>query len=186
MGYTISQTRRVSRAATNRVHWKRHALRLDGSSFVADCAIIGRDNKNARDVRASGRDDLRELTTLVGVVYHVFGPLASLRSQAARMLHGYDVTMVQSSTAVKPHDNTVSEFLDRLRRLVIDEALTAKQNLLELWSQPLAARVRQGRAIEGLRVVKVGQDGRIELACDRNQARFREGNAVGQAIHLHR
>ena len=164
---------------------------LDGSSFIPDCAIIDRDNKNARDVatvggRASGLDDLRELTTLVGIVYHVFGPLASLRSQAARMLHGYDVTMVQSSTAVKPHDNTIGEFLDRLRRPVINEALTAKQNLLELWSQPLAARVQQGRAIEGLRVVKVGQDGRIELACDRNQARFREGNAVGQAIHLHR
>jgi hypothetical protein len=73
----------------------------------------------------------------------LFEPLASLRSQAARMLHVYDVTMVQSSTAVKPHDNTIGEFLDRLRRLVIDEALTAKQNLLELWSQPLAAAVRR-------------------------------------------
>ncbi len=49
------------------------------------------------------------------------------------------------------------EFLDHLRRLVIDESLTARQNLLEQWSQPLSTRVRQGRAIEGLRVVQVRQ-----------------------------
>ncbi len=81
-----------------------------------------------------------------------------------------------SSTRLNLPNARAGEFLDYLRRLVIDEALTAKQNLLELWSQPLATRVRQGRAIEGLRVVKVGQDGRIELACDRNQSRFREGD----------
>ena len=70
--------------------------------------------------------------------------------------------MRQTVPEMKPNEKAIGEFLDHLRRLVLEEALTAKQNLTELWSQPLASRVRQGRAIEGLRVVRVSQDGRIE------------------------
>jgi DNA replication ATP-dependent helicase Dna2 len=75
-------------------------------------------------------------------------------------------------------DRTTGAFLDQLRRLVLDESITAKQQLLELWSEPLATRVAQGRAIEGLRIAKVGRDGLIELACDRNTSRFREGDIL--------
>lgn len=86
--------------------------------------------------------------------------------------------MVSTPTALASQDHAVGEFLDRLRRLVLDEALTTKQNLLEVWSQPLANRVRQGRAIEGLRITKVRPDGRIVLGCERNASRFREGDIL--------
>lgn len=88
------------------------------------------------------------------------------------------MTTVPRLTPVSVPDTRAGEFLENLRRLVIAESLTAQQNLQEVWSQPLAARVRQGRAIESLRVVKIRQDGRIELACDRNQSRFREGDIL--------
>ncbi len=86
--------------------------------------------------------------------------------------------MSQIATEAKSKDKAIGEFLDHLRRLVLDEALTAKQNLTELWSQPLAARVRPGRAVEGLRVVTVSPTGRIELVCDRHQSRVREGDLL--------
>ena len=100
-----------------------------------------------------------------------------------QLVHGYPMTTVVTSTRPNRSDEQAGSFLDHLRRLVLDEALTAKQNLMELWSQPLASRVRQGRAIEGLRVVRVSQDGRIELACDRNQSRFREGDILNLNRH---
>ncbi|CAG0937035.1 hypothetical protein TFLX_05939 [Thermoflexales bacterium] len=75
-------------------------------------------------------------------------------------------------------ERAAAAFLDQLRRLVLDETITAKRQLLELWSQPLHTRVAQGHAIEGLRIVNVGHNGLIELACDRNTSRFREGDIL--------
>ena len=83
----------------------------------------------------------------------------------------------QANTPAIP-DRTLGAFLDNLHRLVLDETITAKRELLELWGQPLSTRVALGRAIEGLRAVKVGRDGLIELACDRNTSRFREGDIL--------
>jgi hypothetical protein len=39
-------------------------------------------------------------------------------------------------------------FVRALRRLVLDEALTTRQTIFQTWSQPLAARVSSGHAIE--------------------------------------
>jgi DNA replication ATP-dependent helicase Dna2 len=69
-------------------------------------------------------------------------------------------------------------FLKGLRRLVLDEADTVRQNIFKTWSMPLAARVGDGRAIEGVRIVDVRPDGLIELACGRNNSRFREGDIL--------
>lgn len=52
------------------------------------------------------------------------------------------------------------------------------QNIHQVWAKPIATRVSEGRAIEGLRVVDVQPEGYIELACDRNSSRFREGDIL--------
>lgn len=72
----------------------------------------------------------------------------------------------------------MGRFLAGMRRLVLDEAATVRQNIHTLWRQPLAARVSDGRAIDGVRVVRVLPDGLIELACERNLSRFREGDIL--------
>ncbi len=75
-------------------------------------------------------------------------------------------------------DQAKGSFLDNLRRMVLHEAITAREQLTEQWSQPLDVRVRKGRAIEGLTVVKTYPDGKIELICERNTSRFREGDIL--------
>ncbi len=72
----------------------------------------------------------------------------------------------------------MSRFLAGMRRLVLDEAATQLQNIRTLWSMPLAARVAEGRAIDGVRLVRVLTNGLIELACARNLSRFREGDML--------
>lgn len=72
----------------------------------------------------------------------------------------------------------MARFLKGLRRLVLDEAATARQNIHSTWSKPVATRVSEGRAIEGVRVVSISRTGLIELACSRNRSRFREGDML--------
>jgi DNA replication ATP-dependent helicase Dna2 len=78
----------------------------------------------------------------------------------------------------QPSSEEMAYFLKGLRRLVLDEADTVRQNIHTVWSKPVAARVSEGRAIEGVRVVKVSPDGLIHLACSRNSSRFREGDVL--------
>jgi DNA replication ATP-dependent helicase Dna2 len=73
-------------------------------------------------------------------------------------------------------------FLAQLRRLVRDEALTARQNVEATWRKPLPQRVAEGRAVEGVRLAGWAANGQIELTCERNASRFREGDL----LRLHR
>ena len=88
----------------------------------------------------------------------------------------YDMTM--HTAALTTPERAAHAFLDELRSLVVAEAITAREDLTEQWSKSLATRVARGRAIEGLRVVSIGRNGLIELACDRNTSRFREGDIL--------
>jgi DNA replication ATP-dependent helicase Dna2 len=72
----------------------------------------------------------------------------------------------------------LGDFLHQLRRLVLDETASVRQQIFQAWSKPVPARVADGLAIEGVRVVSVEPDGTIELACDRNASRFREGDVL--------
>jgi DNA replication ATP-dependent helicase Dna2 len=112
-------------------------------------------------------------------VRNTLKPLALIFRQRLCDWHAKD-SMVLTPQANIPAitDRALAAFLDQLHRLVLDETITAKRELLELWNQPLATRVAQGRAIEGLRVAKVERNGLIELACDRNTSRFREGDIL--------
>ncbi|MCS7289136.1 MAG: AAA domain-containing protein [Roseiflexus sp.] len=76
------------------------------------------------------------------------------------------------------HPGSPAEFLRRLRRLVIDEAESVRQQLLQIWSKPVAVRVAEGYAIEGVQIVRVTPEGSVELACQRNMSRFREGDML--------
>jgi DNA replication ATP-dependent helicase Dna2 len=85
---------------------------------------------------------------------------------------------VDNRVADLPSGEEMARFLRGMRRLVLDEAATVRQQIHTSWSRPLAARVAEGRAIEGVRVVGIGRDGRIALACSRNSSRFREGDML--------
>jgi len=69
-------------------------------------------------------------------------------------------------------------FLDHLRRFVLSERDAQRQQIEREWAKPLAERVASGLAIEGVRVLGLRPDGLIELACDHNQSRFREGDTL--------
>jgi DNA replication ATP-dependent helicase Dna2 len=74
--------------------------------------------------------------------------------------------------------SAIGDFLRQLRRLVLDETASARQQIFQTWSKPVPTRVAEGLAIEGVRVVQVAPNGTIELACDRNTSRFREGDVL--------
>jgi len=69
-------------------------------------------------------------------------------------------------------------FLNQLCRLVLEEAETARAQIQQVWSLPLAERVAAGRAIADIRIVRVLPDGLLELACERNDSRYREGDVL--------
>ncbi len=69
-------------------------------------------------------------------------------------------------------------FLDRLRRLVMDEAATARFAIERIWSKPIPTRVAEGHAIEGVRIQSLDREGYLHLTCDRNLSRFREGDIL--------
>jgi DNA replication ATP-dependent helicase Dna2 len=71
-----------------------------------------------------------------------------------------------------------TQFLSRLRRFVLDERDAQRQQIEKEWSKPLTERVADGLAIEGVRFLGLQPDGYLELACDRNQSRFREGDTL--------
>lgn len=72
----------------------------------------------------------------------------------------------------------MGDFLHHLRRLVLDETASVRQQIFHIWSKPVQARVADGLAIEGVRIVQVAPSGTIELVCDRNASRFREGDVL--------
>lgn len=76
------------------------------------------------------------------------------------------------------HSLSPADFLRRLRRLTLDEADSARQQLVQTWSKPLAARVAEGNAIAGVQIVRVTPEGIAELACQHNMSRFREGDVL--------
>lgn len=87
--------------------------------------------------------------------------------------------VVQHPVTASEHSGLSSaDFLRRLRRLVLDEADSQRQQILQTWSKPVSERVAQGDAIEGVQVVSVTPEGIAELACTRNVSRFREGDIL--------
>jgi DNA replication ATP-dependent helicase Dna2 len=72
----------------------------------------------------------------------------------------------------------MADFLRGLQRTVREEAALAARLVQQGWVSPLATRVAEGRAIEGLRLEAVNDDGTATLRCERNESRFREGDAL--------
>lgn len=77
-----------------------------------------------------------------------------------------------------PDASQLAQFLLHLRRFVLDERDAQRQQVEQEWAKPLAERVADGLAIEGVRFLGLQPDGYLELACDRNQSRFREGDTL--------
>jgi DNA replication ATP-dependent helicase Dna2 len=87
-------------------------------------------------------------------------------------------TLSRPITSDQPSSEEMAWFLKGLRRLVLDEAASVRQNIHQEWTKPVATRVSEGRAIEGVWIVDVKPNGFIELACNRNSSRFREGDIL--------
>jgi DNA replication ATP-dependent helicase Dna2 len=71
----------------------------------------------------------------------------------------------------------ISDFLQKLRQFVEDEAEAQFSALAWQWSRSLQDRVAHGWAIEGLRIEHF-QNGILRLSCTTNNSRFREGDLV--------
>lgn len=79
----------------------------------------------------------------------------------------------------KPTPTEMAVFLQSLRRTVVDEASTQRQQVLKTWNQPLPARVAEGRAIEGVQILDIREkDGLLTLTCSQNDSLFREGDIL--------
>jgi DNA replication ATP-dependent helicase Dna2 len=74
--------------------------------------------------------------------------------------------------------SNAAQFVERLRRFVLDERDAQRQQIEQEWAKPLAERVADGLAIESVCFLGMQPDGYLELACDRNQSRFREGDTL--------
>jgi len=72
---------------------------------------------------------------------------------------------------------STADLLNRLRYFVRAEGETQYAAIDQQWSRPLSERVAKGWAIEGLRVVHF-EKGLIQLHCDTNDSRFREGDLL--------
>ena len=72
---------------------------------------------------------------------------------------------------------STADFLDRLRRFVLNETNAQRSALEFQWSRPLGERVAKGWAIEGVRVEKFDK-GIAHLSCTTNDSRFREGDLI--------
>lgn len=70
-----------------------------------------------------------------------------------------------------------SQLLQRLREFVQAEAEHQLSALEKQWAHPLGERVTKGWAIEGLRTGKI-QQGLVQLFCQTNDSRFREGDLL--------
>ncbi len=69
------------------------------------------------------------------------------------------------------------ELLQRLKAFIRREFEIQRQQLEKQWALPLAQRVQQGYAIEGLRVKKLSGEV-LKLECRVNDSRFREGDLL--------
>ncbi len=72
---------------------------------------------------------------------------------------------------------STAALLNRLRHHIKKEAETQFRRLNNQWSRSLQERVAKGWAIEGLRVANIDKDV-IQLVCDTNESRFREGDLL--------
>lgn len=80
---------------------------------------------------------------------------------------------VSSSTS-----SEMAAFLKGLRDLILTETAAQRRQIQAQWAKPLPARVADGYAIENVRLVDILNNGQIELACGRNQSRFRPGDIL--------
>jgi len=86
--------------------------------------------------------------------------------------------MTVNTTSLTLADDELARFLGELRDLIYDEAAVVRERVERVWSAPLWARVAEGRAIANVRIAAVRPGGLVELACDRNESRFREGDML--------
>lgn len=83
-----------------------------------------------------------------------------------------------NSTIPHAANAKMAAFLKGLRDLILTETAAQRRQIHNQWAKPLPARVADGYAIENVRLVDIRPNGQIELACTRNQSRFRPGDLL--------
>ncbi|MCA9935043.1 MAG: AAA family ATPase [Anaerolineales bacterium] len=83
-----------------------------------------------------------------------------------------------TSTVSSPTNEEMAAFLKGMRDLILTETAAQRRQIHAQWAKPLPARVADGYAIENVRLVDIRPNGQIELACTRNQSRFRPGDIL--------
>lgn len=79
----------------------------------------------------------------------------------------------------EPTPADMSAFLQSLRKTVVDEASTQRQQIVQIWHKPLSVRVSEGQAIADVQILEIReQDGVLVLACSQNDSLFREGDIL--------
>ncbi len=91
--------------------------------------------------------------------------------------------MSRYAVSANAESERAANLLRHLEHLIREEAQIQHDRFNSQWTRPIAERVRNGKALEGLSVISVNPaTGRIALQCDRNDAGFREGDH----LFLHR
>ena len=68
-----------------------------------------------------------------------------------------------------------ARFLNDLKDLVLTETAVQRQQVHTHWEKPLASRVADGYAIDGVALQEIRDDELVALICSRNISRFRPG-----------
>lgn len=77
----------------------------------------------------------------------------------------------------QPHSGK-ARFLNDLKDLVLTETAVQRQQIHAHWEKPLATRVADGYAIDGVALQEVRNDELVALNCHRNISRFRPGDIL--------
>lgn len=80
--------------------------------------------------------------------------------------------MTQASSSRK------ARFLNDLKDLVLTETAVQRQQVHAHWEKPLATRVADGYAIDGVALQEIRDDELVALTCSRNISRFRPGDIL--------
>lgn len=73
---------------------------------------------------------------------------------------------------------TKGAYIERLKKLVLEERKTEWARVQRLWSMPIPERVASAYCIEGLEILDSTRSGEILLSCPSNRSRFREGDIL--------
>jgi DNA replication ATP-dependent helicase Dna2 len=92
----------------------------------------------------------------------------------------------QASSSIEPSSLDTTDpfrtqkvaYLERLKKLVLDEAHAERTRVHRIWSRTIPERVARAYCIEGLEIIDAKSSGDLRLSFTSNRSRFREGDIL--------